>query len=32
MGETIVMAICGATITVPLVVGTLAAVLSSRED
>jgi hypothetical protein len=32
MGETIVMAISGASITVPLVVGTLAAVLSGRED
>ena len=32
MGETIVMAICGAAITVPLILGTLAAVLSGRED
>ena len=32
MGETIVMAISGMTITVPLVVGTVAAVLSARED
>jgi xanthine/uracil permease len=32
MGETIVMAVFGATIAVPLVVGTLAAVLSARED
>jgi hypothetical protein len=32
MGETIVMAISGATITVPIVVGTLAAMLSGGDD
>jgi hypothetical protein len=32
MGETIVMAISGVTITVPLVVGTLVAVFSGNEN